>query len=79
MIQKKGNEFIVKFNATFYSESSLNKTIEEFKDFCSISIKKEGNFFIAGFSSDDIEVPLEFSNHAFALDKIARTKNAGIN
>lgn len=75
MIQKIKNEFLIRFNHKFYSEASLDSTVDKFKEFCSISKKAEEGCFVVQFSSDDMEIPLEFSNYAFALNNIARIKN----
>ena len=76
MMQKKGNNFLIEFNRTFYSEESLQDTIKQFKEFCEISLDCRQNSLLVSFRCDDVEIPLEFSNYALSLNKFSREKHA---
>lgn len=68
---EKKIEFKICLEKKLYSKASINKTAEDFKEFCTTSIEETENLYHITLESDNEnpQIPLEFSNFCLGYMK----------
>ncbi|MBT3303698.1 hypothetical protein HN592_05190 [Candidatus Woesearchaeota archaeon] len=67
MISKTRKGYRIKFNKEFYSENTLKKALDDFKEVLTGTVKN--NMMMINLKVSDEIIPYEFCNYVFSLTK----------